>query len=353
MERLVYTAKLVRENWRKNYRHHGGVHAVGRCGLGVWRLLRTKALPEGAAGDGVDCVTFSVVPNLTALWAKLMARAIPGQKARIWIGDCSGGFSNSHRFGGPMQVTPILNYLQGLKLDWFFERFIRSEFFVVSDDDVFWLNEKPWLWAMDQFSRNPSTAVVSLVPRLRFEWELSGRKYQPMGSYCLVVRRDVWLKEGLSFQAVPKPSPSTGSYAGLYDTCDFANVALLQRGYRIAIAPPEVRDDLAVFKGISSAILRIQKEPPEGYAKAYAKGPKQIVETCLVAKQLRTIIARLASDRHVPDLARPELIERAERELASLLDPATASEVQGGVKLVTGRIAESLRLREPILASAS
>lgn len=333
-----YTYSLVLDNWRKNYRHHGGLAAVIRCSLGMWRLMRRAPLPEQAEPGGIDCVTFSVVPNLTALWARLMRAAIPDGRARVWIGDCSGGFGPSHHFTSGVHAVPMINYLHGLKLDLFLEKFIRSEFFVVSDDDVFWLDETPWRWAMQAFARDPKLAVVSLVPRERFTWELNGQQYQPMGSYCLVVRRAIWLREKLSFQAVPKPSPSQSSYAGHYDTCDLANVELIQRGYHIAIAPPEIRNHLAVFKGISNAILRVQKAPEQGYAQAFGDGPAPMVQACMVADQLADIIRTVAPQHRPATLADPELLARAEAELTPLLNAAEVARLRDRVEELCARV---------------
>jgi hypothetical protein len=351
MPTLKETVDLLRDNWRKNLRHHGGLVALARCSYGTWSLNTRAPLAEDGGSSGVDCVTFSVVPNLTALWSVMMKRAIPDSRARIWVGDCSGGFRKARAIAPDVRYYPMVNYLHGLKLDLFLNRFLRSEFVVVSDDDVIWLNQEPWLWAMKEFARDPATAVVALAPRLRFHWNLDGRQYQPMGSYCLIVRRSIWLKESLSFQAVPKASPSASSYGGLYDTCDFANVELIKRGYRIAIAPDEIRGRLAAFKGISSAVLRIQKDPPEGYAAAYGDGPEPIVETCLAAVELKRIIERLAPPGYPADLARPDLIERAYREMLPLVAPDRLAIIENRVATLAKNIAASLEGAEtPALA---
>jgi hypothetical protein len=338
---LRFAATIVHENWRKNHRHHG-LFAALRCANGMRQLRASAGRPAKPERDEVDCVTFSVVPNLTGLWAKVMQNAIPGGKARIWIGDCSGGFGPTHHFAKRIHAKPLINYLHGLKLDLFFQKFVRSEFFVISDDDVFWVDDTPWRWAMEQFQKDPKLAVVSLVPRMRFTWDLGGKEHQPMGSYCLVIRREIWLNERLSFEAVREPSPSKGSYEGLYDTCDFANVELIKRGYNIAIAPPEIRDHLAAFKGVSSATLRIQKDPGGGYAKVYDDGPIPIVETCLVARELKQIVAAVAPAGHCPDLMDPELMDRAERELAPMLTPEERTVVEARVQSLTARIARGV-----------
>lgn len=345
-----YSVDLVRQNWQKNYRHQGGLSAVARCCLGMYKLLNMPALPEASASGHIDCVSFSVVPNLTRLWARLMARAVPDGNAKIWIGDCSGGFHTKSLERLPVRDFPLINYLHGWKLDLFFQKFIRSELFVVSDDDIFWLNDKPWRWAAAQFAQDPNLAVVSLSPRQRFKWELDGQEHQPMGSYCLVIRRDIWLKEQLSFQAVPEPSPSRGSYAGLYDTCDFANVELIKRGYRISIAPPHITSELAGFKGVSSAVLRIQKDPPEGYGVAYSDGPVPIVETCLIARQLLPILRHFSIDQDF-NLLDPVLTERAEREMMPFLEPGKYEELQTRVSGMVKRISEALGIPAPATAA--
>jgi hypothetical protein len=84
---------------------------------------------------------------------------------------------------------------------------------------------------------------------------LRGKVDVAMGSYCLIVRREMWLHEGLSFQ-MAQPE---GKYNWFYDTADLANVQLIERGYHIAIAPPEIREHMATLEAISTWTLKIQK----------------------------------------------------------------------------------------------
>jgi hypothetical protein len=325
---LPQVAAMVKENWRKNHRHHGPL-ALLRCVAGSAGVAAGMFRREKAPAGVVNCVAFSVIPRLTGLWANFMHRAIPGNCAEVIIGDSSGGFKRRFALGAPVRVVPIVNLPPGIKFDIFFEQSIcNSEYIVSSDDDVIWLSDAPWRWAKEQFDRDERLAVVSFVPRERFQWDIEGRKYDPMGSYCLILRRDIWVKEGLRMRGVPKPSPNTASYAGHYDTGDFANVELLKRGYRILIAPPEIRQQFTTFKGISGGLLRVQKEPADGYANVTTR-PAPLLESCLVAKALGRLLTDIeGSTQHV---VRPDLLERAERELRPLVGDIESGEIEEGV----------------------
>lgn len=334
-----YTAELLRQNWRKNYRHRGGVVAMARCLLGHWRLLR-QTPPHTTEQETVDCVTCSVIPHLTGLWAKFMHRAVPAGAARIWIGDCSGGFRPEHALGAPVNIFGLLNFEHGRKVDHLLQHACRSEFVIISDDDVFWLDETPWRWARAQFDRDPMTAVVSLMPRERFTWEIDGQKHQPMGSYCLVIRREIWLKEGISLKGVALPSPNTQSYQGYYDTGDYANVELIKRGYRVMVAPAEVRSHLAIFKNISSSLLNVQKDPPQ--KERVRRNATMLVTACCLARGLSALIEGLNPAGGAVDVVPPELLAKAEADLRNRVDETHIAEIQREVETLLRAMRASL-----------
>lgn len=242
--------------WRRNHAHQGGIFALLRCLRGTLQLQHARWASQAGQNSGrVESVTFSVVPGMTFLWVVLM-QAILGERDNILIGDCSGG----GRWEFPratVRVLPLLNHAHGDKLDLFMHKVCSAPFVVVSDDDVFWLSDTPLRWALAQFEVDDRLAVVSLMPRDSVSSVLQGKVEQPMGSYCLIIRRDIWIKEGLSFRIV-QPPPEEG-YDWFYDTADFANVELLRRGYHIAIAPAEIRQHLSCLEGISTWTLKIQK----------------------------------------------------------------------------------------------
>lgn len=187
----------------------------------------------------------------------------------------------------------MLNEVHGTKVDLLMSRRATSAYMLVSDDDVFWLDSTPWDWAMEQFARDPNLAVASLVPRERFTWTINGREHQPMGSYNLIIRRSIWIREKLSLKPLPIPSPNPESHNGHYDTADFANCELLKRGYNIAIAPPEVRARMVAFKALSSGLLVLQKNARLRQKENANYSPVHLLRCARIARGLAGIIASL------------------------------------------------------------
>jgi hypothetical protein len=333
---ILRDLRLIRAEWDKNYRHHGGIVAV-------WNALRgTRRVRRGDYADSTprtaEVVTFSVVPGMTALWALLIDDAIPD--ARVLIGDGTG---SGLALGGAATVIPVLNYVHGEKLDLFMHRVCSAEYVVFSDDDIFWLDDAPWQWAMEQFAHDPKLAVVSLYPRTFVSTVLDGKVDVAMGSYCLVVRRDLWLREALSFQMAQPDQPSSW----FYDTADLANVQLIERGYHIAIAPPEVREHLVTLEAISTWTLKIQK---------YRGDIREAVGDIAVRqeKALRAVLALRGLNRLYFDyvlskgrgfILSPDWLDRAEATCRERLSDEQIARIEAEVRGALARIEAASRQR--------
>lgn len=326
---LLSTTHLVKANWRKNYRYHGGVSALSRCLFGTLRLRATPRSWSKPSFHQVDCLTFSIVPGMTAIWVAFIQRAISSSTKRVIVGDCSGGFHHAKRPGVGATVLPFLNYNHGDKLDIFMQKVCQAEYVIISDDDVFWLDNIPWNWVADRFAASKKLAIASLVPRERFSWNINGEVHQPMGSYCLVLRREIWLRENLSFKQVALASPNPKSFNGQYDTADFANLELLRRGYEIVVAPPEIRSHLGVFKGLSSGLVRIQKDPANGFLDEF-ESPDTLLYVAYAAQGLGQIAAELWPGCK-PHLVSPDLLNKAKKALEPQLTEEAIREIQATV----------------------
>lgn len=265
--------RVARENWAKNHRHQGGLGALLRCWRGQ-RALAAGSFPRPDAPPGeLEVLTFSVVPWLTALWARAFEPALAAHDSRLLVADSSGGFRGPWRdFLGrvPLRVLPCLNHHHGEKLDLFFTEVCRGELVLICDDDIFFppveagSGPAPLEWAVERFAEDPGLAVVSLAPRTLVSSVLQGRLEEPMGSSCILVRRSLWLREGLSFRMAPAPEGQGSDW--FYDTGDLANVELLRRGHRVLVAPPRIRAGLVPLEAISAWVLKAQKHPPRRLA---------------------------------------------------------------------------------------
>lgn len=289
-------------------------------------LLKNGFYTDRTAPLKVDCITFSVLPTLTMLWSKFILRAIEAQPRRVIIGDSSGALRHIPRQEG-VSIVPIMNYPHGEKLDLFMRHVCRAEYVVVSDDDVFWLDEQPWLWAMQQFEQHADTAVVSLCPRSAKAKILEGKVPQPMGSYSLVIRRRIWAEENLSFRI--RAPIGARDHDWYYDTADWANVLLLERGYKVAIAPPDVRVHLVVLEGVSNWSLKIQKH--QGHIAKLLDTPlkrEKALRVTLFVKELNNLAHHCFPRSTNLPLIDPTFLQIAEGACRSMLPAKRVEEIR-------------------------
>lgn len=324
---MIQTYRTLRGNWLKNHRYHGGLRAVARCLAGTIAIRTGLAGRRWKSAAALDVLSFSVVPWMSSLWGRLMRQATADLEARMLLGDCSGGI-------GPLQrrligdhgvvVLPCLNDHHGEKIDLFLDRLCRAPLALICDDDVFWTTREPLDWALRQLEQNPRVAAVSLVPRPEVSGVLEHQGIsRPMGSYCLLIRREIWRRERLSFRVAPPPS--SGPQDWFYDTADLAQVELLRRGYDVVIAPPEVRRGLRAFEGVSSWVLKLQRHSPAKLIEAIAGiavRQEKAWQTILVMRGLARILAEMGLAPAPTELVAGRRLDGAERLLEGELSRA-------------------------------
>lgn len=340
---LLSDLRLIKKEWQRNYRFQGGLGALIRCVQGTSRFMTNhgKMFHEVSADSIVECITFSVIPRLTSLWAVFMKYAMSNNGSRVVVGDCSGGFRPLGKMGS-VQVIPFLNYQHGKKLDLFLKLVCVSEYVIISDDDVFWLDEEPLNWALRQFVKDSSVAVISLFPRDQVSHLLRDRVERPMGSYCLIVRRETWLREELSFEIV-YPFVDKG-HGWFYDTADLANLELIKRGYKVIIAPPEIRRHLVSFEGTSSWSLKIQQFKGNIYHNMVDIPLRQekALRTVEVAMGLANLIAEYYPDKPDPYLIHMGSLLNAKRICEELLPGEKIYSIRESVQRQLAQLREHL-----------
>jgi len=270
-----------------------------------------------------------------------MERAIPRRPLRLIIGDCSGGLCRTIG-SDALEVMPVLNYQHGEKIDLFLRKVCAGDYVVISDDDVFWLDDVPWNWAINQFEKDPNLVVASLLPRSRLSSILEGRLDQAMGSHCLVLRRKIWAREAFSFKVVCPPSG--GGCDWFYDTGDYANVELPKRGYRIAIAPPEVQAHLVAFDGISSWSLKVRERSGSilGNVVNVPLRQEKALRAIMVVRSLSGLIAEQCRKELESELVPQPMLDKAESICRQFLTDQEIFEIHKSVQFQVATIKKHL-----------
>ncbi len=343
---MIQIYRVIRKNWFKNHSHHGGAKAVARCLLGTLTLRTGLATRRRTVTPAIDILTFSVVPWMTALWASLLIQTIGNRDAEILIGDCSGGFGGPQRdlLADPnVRVVPCLNEHHGDKIDLFLARLCRARHVLIADDDVFWLDYLPLRWAIAELDSDPRVAAVSLLPRREVSSVMRHDGIsQPIGSHCLLIRRELWMRERLSFAVAPPP-PGVESW--FYDTGDLANRELLRRGFRVVVATPEIERHFVAFDGVSSWILKIRGSSPAKLEAMVAGIPvrqSKAWQATLICRGLSELLADLGLTSNLSEIVGETPLSSAERVLEEHMDASDRAAIGRAVEKKLERMRKSL-----------
>ncbi|RJR31817.1 MAG: hypothetical protein C4576_31270 [Desulfobacteraceae bacterium] len=147
------------------------------------------------------------------------------------------------------------NWDHGRKIDLALQELRSTEFVFILDDDAFLLSELILERGLSALNSDSRMAAYTFHSRDWWELPAAGGLHVPMGSYALLVRADTIHKEGLSFRTVRTSDPTIRNGSGYWDTGDYLQKELLERGYTIGYAPEEDRQDLPTFFGTSGGFL--------------------------------------------------------------------------------------------------
>ena len=320
-----------------NYRHQG-LPALTRCLVGTQKILSGKPLSGQPAG--MDVLSFTILPEVIALWERSISLAFGELPKQIIIGDGSGNYRPER--DSQLRVLPVYNFSHGTKLDTFVSQVCASEFVLISDDDIFWTDAAPVRWALDSFEQDPKLAAVSFHPRPHLIPQLRGVMSEAMGSYAVLIRRDIWLKENLSFQIYkPDDWKQIGNY---FDVADYANLLLVQRGYHVISAPEELRRTLIPFYGTSMWALKILASKGEIDRVVYAQRPdehKKAYRTALALLGFRELLSQLEI-KGVKPLVPVDYLQRTLEAASKSLDAQTKAEVENDIHGKLTRLSDRL-----------
>jgi len=220
----------------------------------VWNLtLSLFRNAEQQSNQTTTLLTFSVYPDLTRIWYYFAQMSLDAN-VKVMVVDCCGSLRKSHFPGA--QVVRFWNFSHSRKIDFFIRHLVGTRYVWICDDDVM-LIDPSVAKRVHQMISQDRVAAVSLAPR-GWYLKVNGETHKGMGSYCVLFDRRVFLSEGLSFSPAKTNDPSIGRISGYYDTGDYANQQLLERGYKIEfLVGEEECDHVCGFVGTSTARLSL------------------------------------------------------------------------------------------------
>ncbi len=205
--------------------------------------------------DKITLFTCNIFPPNMVVWHHLV-RKFYGDGVDTFIFDCGGGLDPATVPGA--KVQRYINAMHPTKIDVFLQRAAQHRKYVwICDDDVFAVSSRALDVLHQEFAQS-KTATVSLRPRTWWHFAIDGKEYEPSGSYCIALDREIFKKEGLNAQPADGNTHPSHRRKPMkrYDTLDKSNEELIQRGYRCAIVPEDVRNNCVVgFDGTSIAAL--------------------------------------------------------------------------------------------------
>lgn len=215
--------------------------------------LSTIAVLSGVKKSGSDknvALTFSISEDYARVWLHFAKKNLPGNAWDFVIVDCAGDM-DPKKFHGA-DLVKFANISHGKKIDVFLYKYLKAPIVFLCDDDKYILSDlAPAVHELD----NPRVAAVSLSPRDWYKVNVNGKEFFPMGSYAVMLKRDIITGNKLSFQSVNKEFKSRVVEPGIkkpfgYDCADYANEQLLKLGYEIIT--DKYRDYVLGFDGLST-----------------------------------------------------------------------------------------------------
>src|SRR3989338_4086020 len=219
------------------FKRFGLSRALGTGVPTMMHFLNAHPLPPS---EKPALFTMNIMPPMMTVWHHLVRKNL-GDRVDTVIFDCSGTLRPSDVPGA--RVQKFLNFYASTKSDEFLYHIAkRRKVGWICDDDVFIMNGS-CLDRIAQEFRDPNTAALSFRPRPWWHFEIEGKRYEPCGSYCLALNREIYCERERLSLAPCDGNVHAVSHIGKpvrrYDTFDNANEILIRKGYRCAVVESE------------------------------------------------------------------------------------------------------------------
>jgi len=199
----------------------------------------------------MEIFTCSIFPHLTRIWYDY-TRKVLGKDISITIYDCSGALQNSWIKGATVQK--FKNIEHGLKIDAFLKK-SNSNLVLVTDDDAFIRDAKLVGKIQEKMEMNKNLAIYSCHERDHWSYQLDNKKIWPIGTYTFTVNKEILLNEKISLRSVQTTENWVNSGKGYWDTANYTQYLLLQKGYDIESIPLAIDSPVSTMFGTSSGFV--------------------------------------------------------------------------------------------------
>ena len=199
----------------------------------------------------MEIFTCSIFPHLTRIWYDY-TRKVLGDSIPITIYDCSGALNASWFKGATVQK--FKNIEHGLKIDSFL-RNANSNLVLVTDDDAFIRESELVAKIQGEMESNNNLAIYSCHERDHWNYKLNNEVIWPIGTYTFAVNKEIVLKENISLRSVQTNESWVNSGKGYWDTANYTQYHLLQKGYDIESIPLAIDSPVSTMFGTSSGFV--------------------------------------------------------------------------------------------------
>ena len=156
-----------------------------------------------------------------------------------------------------------------VKIDFFFKFVIDSSLVWIVDDDEFPIDPNFISNVIIKFRENDNLAAFSFSPRNWWNFIINGKKICPLGSYSVIYRRNLVLKEKLRFSVNGNnPFNSKG-----WDTGDYLNYVLILKKYSVQMCEIDKVQEHSIGFGATSRVKHFEYGCSKNETLEYFRNP--------------------------------------------------------------------------------
>ena len=204
----------------------------------------------------MEIFTCSIFPHLTRIWYDY-THLVLGDSIPITIYDCSGALPQEWAKGAT--IKKFKNLEHGKKINHFVKGY-TPDLLLITDDDAFIRVTSFVTEIQKQMEGNDNLAIYSGHERDHWNYKVNEEIVWPIGTYTFAVNTKIVKKEDLFFESVKTTEQWVNNGKGYWDTANYMQYQLLQKGYDIESIPLSIDSPVSTLYGTSSGFITWYKK---------------------------------------------------------------------------------------------